>query len=398
MNNFDVFLGHSINDAEVRLKELLEVDDLPLINKKAPFSWYHVLKRAFDVIPDSFLPLMEIVYIDSTNQKTFAIDREVIYDACYLDIISTSRFYYKNRKSDELCNYKSIWQQYVELENRKRYIKDFKDTYLYKLFDIVQDENAKYFIPMNFSKVIYGLIISIKNCPIVKTPTLVKFLNFYKDISACENDVDNLHFIERYFSLSLIAKTTSMINRKTDFDFNFFDLYDSCRYITYMPNIIGRASLVEKFIKMKAIKAINVLSDEDCLNYNVNNWASCLSYLSIKISRKSYPIWEALVIVMLSRYFDDIESILTHTYPCKVDTEIRGLFDNINVSTNNFQNELFEKMCAENFRRFGEENQIEKKNEDIVKREVDYINYRSIFFEESMFNNIEPFLPYLSKM
>lgn len=436
MDAFDVFLGHDLADVEERLKSVLNIDTLPVISKDIPFSWDIFLSAAFEVIPDHLMPSMDITYKtyekkeiperEKTEEKiaekieTLEIDRQYVYDICYQDIINTSRFHFKNKQPDKRCSYNSLWQSTHHL-SRKRNISLMKETYLFSLFDIQGSSRTGYFIPEKHSKLIQGLIISIKNCPIldIGACSIAKSSNFYYELLQYEKDIENLHFVEQYFSISLLQHIAHYIPIKKEFAYDKEAQKNIIKHITKLPNVIGRIGVIHTFLTMSEIKSVKIMNYYDSSYYNIeNDWYKSLAYISLKISRSVYPIWEALVIVLLNTYFQDSSSLIDNTASNTAE-EVKKLYmqDNAEFTgSKGFDDNLFRDICTKNFERFYSENElnyyeyicesedlvtvreIKLEPQNVIVRESDLINYRSIFFQESSFNNLEPFLPPLNRL
>lgn len=433
MKNFDIFLGHTITAARKRLKSILDLDTLPTIDKQVPFNWDTFLTNVFSIIPDPFMPLLEVMYKKDGKLERFIIDRQYIYNICHLDIISTSRFYFKNKQAGTMCSMSSLEnglaQNYID---RLKHNTNITDKYLYKLFD-VKYNGKSYAIPSKYSGLIRGFIISSKNCPTIYNSAFSpkKSARFYNDLYICESNMENLHFTEQCFSLYILMHIAYNMHNDNDHSYKASDIVNISRHITKLPNIIGRIDLINVFLPINEIVDVSIMDNLDDWYYSIdNNWSKCLSYICYKISRMVYPIFEALVITYLDKYYQDKEKLIEETASMATVNCVDALFkyDRENISkpsklseiSENIDNSralLYKDMCNTIFERFYTEHKDKDyysyeldghsdvplpkpklKPIDEIIIEADSINYRSIFFEERMNSNIEPFLPILGKL
>jgi hypothetical protein len=110
MKSLDIFLGHSLAEVEQRLVEKLMIDEIPTLDMNEPFLWDLLLRYTFNVIPDDFFPLIDIFVSNSAEARTLRIDRDYIFQICWRDVISTTRFYFKNKHEEHNRSFLSLKQ------------------------------------------------------------------------------------------------------------------------------------------------------------------------------------------------------------------------------------------------------------------------------------------------
>jgi hypothetical protein len=240
---------------------------------------------------------------------------------------------------------------------------------------------------------IHGILLSIKNCPSIykASQTFEKCKNFYDEILGFEDDPDMLHFLERHFSIILATQVVNAIKKKSDFYYSINDALSVLKYLTKLPNAIGRNELIRDLFSIQKITSVDI---KHCPSKYPEYWMDCIQYICFMISRKAFPYWEALVIIILNSYFNDNGSILEMTSDDDVNDQIKNLFSMMQIEAKSkFAENMFKDVNLKiNEHRFSCENdQLEYYGdyipsitpcELIAQSEITDLNFRSIFSEE----------------